>query len=290
LPHGPGGWPRTANRPGSEIVICSEFLRNYLHLARLPAFSPYRWFCPGKMQPLQECLIILTYLKGHPQDGDSHLLRYLLSEIFDIFKVGDEADDDDLSLYRTIRRYEAPWQMLRQMRDEVIARLNSGDRSWRRGHSRQPGSTGGAAPTARPSQSNFLGNRPNFPAQTTDQALFFAGATPTTAPPRASVASAPFPTTLAAFERGSGLDPPGNALLLASKRQDDHFRPPRHGHGQPWPYASTPPAPRDTGPMSAGVVGENDDAQLRSQTGSTSSHAEAPSDDMPDDWNDILQG
>lgn len=78
-------------------------------------------------------MIVLTYLKCHPQNADSHLLRYLLSEIFDIF----QADDDNTnktSMHKIIRKYEAPWQMLWQLRDEINAGVGKKIQARYRGH------------------------------------------------------------------------------------------------------------------------------------------------------------
>lgn len=72
-------------------------------------------------------MLILTYLKGHPQNSDTQLLRYLISEVFDIFIGQDETDSEEPSLYQTILTYETPWQMLHQMRDEIgVENYNSG--------------------------------------------------------------------------------------------------------------------------------------------------------------------
>ncbi|CAI7639524.1 unnamed protein product [Penicillium glandicola] len=93
-----------------QITACRQFLKNYVNLARLPAFYPYWWLCPGKMQPLHECLIVITCMKERPQNPDIQILLYLLDEIFEIFKSTEARDDSLLS--RAFRRYEAPWQTL----------------------------------------------------------------------------------------------------------------------------------------------------------------------------------
>lgn len=72
-------------------------------------------------------MLVLTYLKGHPQTSDTQLLRYLLSEVFDLLIGQDETDSEEPSLYQTIPTYEAPWQMLLPMRDEIGLEIcNSG--------------------------------------------------------------------------------------------------------------------------------------------------------------------
>ncbi|RDL30002.1 uncharacterized protein BP5553_10629 [Venustampulla echinocandica] len=103
-----------------EMSLCCQFLRSYLNLARLPAFSPYQWLFPGKLQPLQQCMLVLTYLKEHPQNSDIQLLQHLISEVFDIFRAKDETDSNkDPLLYRSILTYEESWQMLHEMRGEI---------------------------------------------------------------------------------------------------------------------------------------------------------------------------
>lgn len=72
-------------------------------------------------------MLVLTYLKGHPQNSDALLLRYLVSEVFDIFVEQNKADSEEPPLYQTILTYEAPWKMLHQMRDEIgVENYNGG--------------------------------------------------------------------------------------------------------------------------------------------------------------------
>lgn len=72
-------------------------------------------------------MLVLTYLKGHPQNSDAQLLRYLVSEVFDIFVEQGKMDGEEPSLYQTILTYEAPWKMLHQMRDEIgVQNYNGG--------------------------------------------------------------------------------------------------------------------------------------------------------------------
>ncbi|CAI7581018.1 unnamed protein product [Penicillium discolor] len=112
-----------------QIIACRQFLKNYVNLARLPAFSPYWWLCPGKLQPLHECLIAITCMKERPQNPDTQILLYLLSEIFEIFKSTEARDDSLLS--QSFRRYKAPWQKLQQRLDETTTAysLNATSRS-----------------------------------------------------------------------------------------------------------------------------------------------------------------
>jgi hypothetical protein len=58
-------------------------------------------------------------MKERPQNLDTQILFYLLSEIFEIFK-STEAHDDSL-LSRAFRRYEAPWQILQQRLNEITS-------------------------------------------------------------------------------------------------------------------------------------------------------------------------
>ncbi|KAM7183137.1 hypothetical protein V8F20_012734, partial [Naviculisporaceae sp. PSN 640] len=69
-----------------QLSNCVQLIRNYLDLCRLPAFVPYRWLCPGKVDCFQECMIVLTFLKEYPDaSSERQLLQYLLSEVFDVF-------------------------------------------------------------------------------------------------------------------------------------------------------------------------------------------------------------
>ncbi|KAK6008848.1 hypothetical protein QM012_000751 [Aureobasidium pullulans] len=108
----------------SALSICTQFLRNYLHLAQLPAFSPYHWFCPGKIQPLQECMIVLTYLKECPQDDSNQMLSYLLDEVFDLFGTSDATSEGPL-WPEPKQRYKAAWEVLQSLREEITSRKDS---------------------------------------------------------------------------------------------------------------------------------------------------------------------
>ncbi|KAI0143091.1 hypothetical protein GGR57DRAFT_518969 [Xylariaceae sp. FL1272] len=107
----------------SLIPSCILFLHNYLHVFQLPAFYPYRWVFPGKVQPLHECFVMLEYLKEpSSQDYDVQLLHYLLNEIFDIFKPREASDEvDTLEAWQraAYELYAAPWAILRQTHDEI---------------------------------------------------------------------------------------------------------------------------------------------------------------------------
>lgn len=110
----------------STMSSCIHFLRNYLHLARLPAFSSYRWFCPGTIQPLQECMMVLDYLKEQPQGPASQLLQYLLNEVFDIFwpdGSGSEGVGHDTNRNELL----SPWLVLHQIYEEIKAEGTKSD-------------------------------------------------------------------------------------------------------------------------------------------------------------------
>lgn len=68
-------------------------------------------------------------MKERPQNPDTQILLYLLSEIFEIFKSTEARDDSLLS--QSFRRYKAPWQKLQQRLDETTTAysLNATSRS-----------------------------------------------------------------------------------------------------------------------------------------------------------------
>ncbi|KAL7952236.1 hypothetical protein V8C34DRAFT_299774 [Trichoderma compactum] len=73
---------------GFQMTNCVQFLRNYLHLAGLPAFAPYQWYCPGRLDAWQECMIVLSFLRGNPRPGRSRqLLLHVLGDVFDMFEM-----------------------------------------------------------------------------------------------------------------------------------------------------------------------------------------------------------
>ncbi|KAI6777786.1 uncharacterized protein J7T54_001395 [Emericellopsis cladophorae] len=68
-----------------QITNCVQFLRNYLHLAGLPAFAPYQWYCPGRLNAWQECMVVLSFLRSNSRIGRSRqLLLHILSDMFDM--------------------------------------------------------------------------------------------------------------------------------------------------------------------------------------------------------------
>ncbi|KAJ5504558.1 hypothetical protein N7463_007432 [Penicillium fimorum] len=71
------------------------------------------------MQPLHECLIVITCIKELPQHPDTQILFYLLTEIFEIFKSTEARDDSLLS--QSFCRYEAPWEAIQQQLDEITS-------------------------------------------------------------------------------------------------------------------------------------------------------------------------
>lgn len=72
----------------SQMTNCVQFLRNYLHLAGLPAFALYQWYCPGQLDAWQECMIVFSFLRSNPRTGRSRqLLLHVLSDVFDMFDM-----------------------------------------------------------------------------------------------------------------------------------------------------------------------------------------------------------
>jgi hypothetical protein len=70
------------------MTNCVQSLRNYLHLAGLPAFAPYQWYCPGRLDAWQECMIVLSFLRNNPRTGRlRQLLLHVLSDVFDMFDM-----------------------------------------------------------------------------------------------------------------------------------------------------------------------------------------------------------
>ncbi|KAL7932234.1 hypothetical protein V8C35DRAFT_328922 [Trichoderma chlorosporum] len=83
---------------GFQMTNCFQFLRNYLHLAGLPAFMPYQWYCPGRLDAWQECMIVLSFLRGNPRMGRSRqLLLHVLGDVFDMFDMLAGRDPDGLT-------------------------------------------------------------------------------------------------------------------------------------------------------------------------------------------------
>ncbi|KAI3325540.1 hypothetical protein HD806DRAFT_490614 [Xylariaceae sp. AK1471] len=109
----------------SLIPNCILFLHNYLHVSQLPAFYPYRWFSPGKWQPLHECFVVLEYLKQSGQGHNVQLLHYLLNEVFDIFKPREGSDESGTVepwQRAACELYAAPWTILRQIYHDIEGR------------------------------------------------------------------------------------------------------------------------------------------------------------------------
>ncbi|KAM7214024.1 hypothetical protein V8F06_010596 [Rhypophila decipiens] len=122
-----------------QLSNCVQLIRNYLDLSRLPAFVPYRWLCPGKVDCFQECMIVLNFLKEYPEAmSERQLLQYLLSEVFDMFDsrvqmagmgsgTGSSTDDEYDSEQRKRQSGKtASWLVLRQLFDEVFNESQNG--------------------------------------------------------------------------------------------------------------------------------------------------------------------
>lgn len=76
---------RTSNLGLELIGQCISFLTNFIYLARLPAFSPYRWYIPARVQPLLPAGLILGYLEQVPTTPELQRLNYVLEEVFEIY-------------------------------------------------------------------------------------------------------------------------------------------------------------------------------------------------------------
>ena len=237
-------------------------------------------------------MLVLTYLKGHPQDSDSQLLRYLISEVFDIFRAHGEAADEELSLYRTIPRYEAPWQMLHQMRDEVGAGTYKGGPNRRRGASpatqaaNNPPAVVGPAPVPKSFLATENANervRQNFMPGNSDQTHLFQAAPTGTAqflPGAGAYHPAPTSSTTsgASFNGFAEAIGSGNHAPGALNSQENYFGPRRQPHaGQ---------TSRENGPSVTATPSESTNG--RAQSVSRFSNTMGSMDEMTDTWLDIL--
>ncbi|KAI3317300.1 hypothetical protein HD806DRAFT_527198 [Xylariaceae sp. AK1471] len=109
-----------------KYYVSIFFNRQFLHQTpqeqlsqlwnRLPAFSPYHWCCLGKMDPIQECLMMMSFLKDRPPTGRIQLLQYLLSEVMDIFKAQPKTDT---GMHQGYPAHVISWQVLEQLYMEV---------------------------------------------------------------------------------------------------------------------------------------------------------------------------
>jgi hypothetical protein len=252
------------------------------------------------MQPLQECMIVLAYLKGHPQDGESRLLRYLLSEIFELFKAHDDEEDDGLSLNRTSRRYEAPWQILHKMRDEATAGFDKDVLSRRRVYDPSVSLTSNSQPAPSQTQRCFPSAESeknergglSFTPLNPNQDRFYQ-TTPSARAPPGTFSAAPASSNA----NGTTLDGPfhverqdGHPHIIPTS-QEDYSRPRHQTHvGQSCSCVAGVHPSRENGPASTeSQADSNTGPQSQAQSSWNSSHALEPVDDMPGDWLDILE-
>lgn len=114
-----------ANSFRSSFKLCESFLRNFVQLSRLPEFNPYHWYCPGVFQPLQATTILLTYLYEQPIIGDPSVTRFLIDEVFDIFRdhIIFPGQREDLERHDSPTRARKTWKHLDRLRKKGYIRV-----------------------------------------------------------------------------------------------------------------------------------------------------------------------
>ena len=73
----------------SIVQLCITHLSNFLQLIRVPAFTPYIWFCLTYCAPLQSVFLILTFLQ-HDRDSETeNMAFYFVDEVINFFLLED---------------------------------------------------------------------------------------------------------------------------------------------------------------------------------------------------------
>ncbi|KAL8688171.1 MAG: hypothetical protein Q9218_005853 [Villophora microphyllina] len=115
------------------VELCTTYLRNFLQMIQIPAFSPYSWFCSIHFGPLQSAFLILAYLQ-QKRDADTEAQAlFLIDEVLDFFEdIGQdnrptvdqrsESKQESRNL-STSRRASVAWQNLKAMRVQLSSPL-----------------------------------------------------------------------------------------------------------------------------------------------------------------------
>jgi hypothetical protein len=118
---------RQATLWNALVRLCCQYIQSYLRLARWPAAAVYNWSLQSRLQPLEETLILLTYLHTEPSATEADLVEHFAEEVLDMCHNSEQAQNLPPGTAMASRR--KLWTILNELKDQAPRRPQA-DMAW----------------------------------------------------------------------------------------------------------------------------------------------------------------
>jgi hypothetical protein len=111
------------------VRLCCQYIQTYLRLTRWSAAGVYKWALLSRLQPLEETLLLLTYLQTEACPADADLVEHFAEEVLDMCYNSEQARNQQppgvtSSLRQTL------WTILNELKEQSTRRSPHPDLSW----------------------------------------------------------------------------------------------------------------------------------------------------------------
>lgn len=108
--------------------LCCQYIQIYLRLTRWSATAAYKWALLSRLQPLEETLILLTYLQTESPAAEADLVEHFAEEVLDMCYNGEQAQDQQIP-GTTLSTRRDLWALLNELKEKLPRRPHP-DLSW----------------------------------------------------------------------------------------------------------------------------------------------------------------
>lgn len=127
----PPQWPRPQayqTSISSLVRLCCQYIQSYLRLTRWSAAASYKWVLQSRLQPLEETLILLTYLQTEPSVAEADLVEHFAEEALDMCYSSEQAQNQHPHGEASLSRRNL-WAILNELKERTPRRPHP-DLSW----------------------------------------------------------------------------------------------------------------------------------------------------------------
>lgn len=109
--------------------LCCQYIQTYLRLTRWSAADVYKWALLSRLQPLEETLILLTYLQTESCPAKADLIEHFAEEVLDMCYNSEQAQNQQPPGVTSSLRQNL-WAILNELKEHSPRRSPHPDLSW----------------------------------------------------------------------------------------------------------------------------------------------------------------
>ncbi|KAF2444307.1 hypothetical protein P171DRAFT_521659 [Karstenula rhodostoma CBS 690.94] len=110
------------------VRLCCQYIQTYLRLTRWSAAAVYKWALLSRLQPLEETLILLTYLQTESCPAEADLVEHFAEEVLDMCHNSEQAQNQQPPGITSSTRQKL-WAILNELKEHLPWRPHP-DLSW----------------------------------------------------------------------------------------------------------------------------------------------------------------